>query len=330
MCDVHTIWCDVTVGTWPVAGHTDTMSATVADRITRIPDPQERVPVVSWPIIGLLVAGLATVIGSSAAYLSGGFPWWATILANALGSYLLFTVAHDAAHHSASSNTTLNTWLGRLSTPFFAAHAAYPVWRFIHMQHHRFTNHGTEKDPDHYTQEGPRWQLPLRWVSIDLFYLVFYLRHWGSRPAREKREELLNLGLMVAVFAAIAVTSGLWALLVVAIIPGRLNILFLAWAFDYLPHSGLHHKPEEDKLKTTRNRIGREWLMSPVLLYQNYHLVHHLHPIVPFYKYVKVWRRNEGQYLEGDPALSTVGGRPLTPEEYRRLREMEHEHDHAH
>ena len=26
--------------------------------------------------------------------------------------------------------------------------------------------------------------------------------------------------------------------------------------------------------------------MSPVLLYQNYHLVHHLHPLVPFYQYV--------------------------------------------
>jgi fatty acid desaturase len=310
------------------AGYPDAMSAGVADRIHRIPDPQEPVPLVSKPIIALLVAGLAIVLGSSAAYLSDALAWWATIPLNAIGMYLLFTVAHDAAHHSASSNTTLNTWLGRISTPFFAAHAAYPVWRFIHMQHHRFTNHDSDKDPDHYTMEGPRWQLPLRWVTIDLYYLVFYLGHWGSRPKREKREELVNLALMVAVFGAIVATSGLWALAVVALIPGRLSILFLAWAFDYLPHSGLHHKPTEDKLKTTRNRIGGEKVLSPVLLFQNYHLVHHLHPVVPFYKYVQVWRRNEATYLEGEPALSTVGGRPLTPEEYRALRTMEHDHHH--
>jgi ring-1,2-phenylacetyl-CoA epoxidase subunit PaaE len=67
-------------------------------------------------------------------------------------------------------------------------------------------------------------------------------------------------------------------------------------------------------------------LLNPLLLYQNYHLVHHLHPIIPFYRYVRVWRRNEDEYLAHDPALSTVGGRELTVEEYRRLRELREHH----
>ena len=33
------------------------------------------------------------------------------------------------------------------------------------------------------------------------------------------------------------------------------------------------------------------------MLYQNYHLVHHLHPVIPFYRYVAVWRRGEESYL---------------------------------
>ena len=32
---------------------------------------------------------------------------------------------------------------------------------------------------------------------------------------------------------------------------------------------------------TTRVRVGLEWLMTPMMLFQNYHLVHHLHPAVP-------------------------------------------------
>ena len=75
-------------------------------------------------------------------------------------------------------------------------------------------------------------------------------------------------------------------------------------------------------MKTTRNRIGWELLLTPALLYQNYHLVHHLHPLVPFYRYLTVWRRNEPRYLEGGPALSTARGRELTVDEYRAIREL--------
>ena len=36
----------------------------------------------------------------------------------------------------------------------------------------------------------------------------------------------------------------------------------------------------------------------------------------------EVWRRSEDHYLANEPALSTVGGRPLTVDEYRRLRDL--------
>jgi ring-1,2-phenylacetyl-CoA epoxidase subunit PaaE len=245
------------------------------------------------------------------------------IAVTAIAAYLLFTVSHDAAHHSASAHDALNLWVGRIATPFFAPQASFAVWRFIHMQHHRFTNHSDDgKDPDAYTMRGPRWQRPLRWATIDLAYIGFYLKHIGSRPRAEKQEYAVQMLLLVAaVSAAIATGHGVDMLLFV-LLPQRLGIVWLAFAFDYLPHHGLHHRPTEDKLKTTRNRIGGERLLSPLMLYQNYHLVHHLHPLVPFYRYIAVWRRNEDAYLQGDPALSTVRGRPLTADEYRRLRHL--------
>ncbi len=245
---------------------------------------------------------------------------------NAVAGYMLFTVAHDAGHHSASNRKWLNDLMGRLATPLFALHAAFPVWRFVHMQHHRFTNHDDGDDPDHYTLRGPGWQKPLRWLSIDYHYVVFYLPKLRSRPRAEQVEGVALLLAGIAVPIVLIATGNVVTWLVLLFIPSRLAILFLAWAFDYLPHNGLHHKPTEDRLKTTRNRIGMERVMSPVLLYQNYHLVHHLHPVVPFYKYIQVWRRNEGQYLDADPALSTVGGREITPDEYRRMRELVDEH----
>ena len=290
--------------------------------VTRIPDPAEPVPAVAWPTVALLVVGLALWFGSVAALLSGLWPWPVSTLISAVASYVLFTVAHDAAHHSTSSNQQLNRWIGRLAVPFFAPHAGMSTWRYIHMQHHRFTNHDDGNDPDHYTMRGPAWQRPLRWITVDLFYMVFYVPRLASRPRAEKIE-LFTQWAVVITLSVLAVVNGYgFELLVLYFLPCRIAILFLGWAFDYLPHNGLHHTPTEDKLKTTRNRVGGERWLSPVLLYQNYHLVHHLHPLVPFYRYIKVWRRNERTYLNGDPALSTVGGRELTIEEYAQLREL--------
>jgi fatty acid desaturase len=294
--------------------------------VKRIPNPAEAVPVIALPTLGLLIAGLALWTASTVLYLAGSLPWEPVIVVNAVASYMLFTVAHDAGHHSASRVPWLNDLMGRFATPLFALHAAFPVWRFIHMQHHRFTNHADGEDPDHYTMRGPGWQRPLRWLTVDYQYVVFYLPKLRSRPAREQAEAIVFLLLGIGVPVAMIATGNVVAWLVILYVPSRLAVIFLAWAFDYLPHHGLHHRPTEDRLKTTRNRIGLERVVSPVMLYQNYHLVHHLHPIVPFYRYIAVWRRNESAYLDGDPALSTVRGRAITADEYRRMRELVADH----
>ncbi|MBA2347821.1 MAG: fatty acid desaturase [Solirubrobacterales bacterium] len=305
------------------------MSTAAASPVTvsRIPNPAEPVPRVATPTLTLLVAGFALWGVTVALYLSGSLAWWLTIPLLGVAGYLHFTVAHDAGHNSASSVQWVNDLMGRLSTPLFALHAAFPVWRFIHMQHHRFTNHDDGSDPDAYTMRGPAWQRPLRWLTIDYHYVVFFLPKLAKRKRKEQVEAVAFLLLAIAIPVALIATGNVVTWLVVMFLPSRLAILWLAYAFDYLPHHGLHHTPSEDRMKGTRNRIGGERWASLAMLYQNYHLVHHLHPVVPFYRYIAVWRKNEEHYLEGDPALSTLGGRELTTDEYRRLRELA-EHDH--
>ena len=296
-------------------------------RIRTIPDPQEPVPLINWPTVLLLVGGITVFLVSSALALTGVWPLWPSVILNTIASFVLFTVSHEASHHSASSSGRLNSWLGRLATPFFAPHAGFRMWRFIHMQHHRFTNHADGSDPDHYTHRGARWTQPLRWLTIDLWYIVFYVPKIRTRPRGEIVEALITWTVLLTIGITAVVTGHLIELLVLYFLPIRISIMFLGWAFDYLPHNELKATPQEDRFRTTRNRIGLERLLSPLLLYQNYHLVHHLHPVVPFYRYIAVWRRNEDAYLEHDPALSDVRGRALTVEEYRRLRELQ-EHDH--
>jgi ring-1,2-phenylacetyl-CoA epoxidase subunit PaaE len=273
-----------------------------------------------------MVSALALFAGSTAAAVAGAGPWPISVVFNAIAIYMLFTVAHDAAHHSASSEGALNRWMGRLSIPFLSPAFGFGAFRFIHMQHHRFTNHDDGRDPDHYTMEGPGWQRPLRFLTLDLHYLRFYMPRIGSRPRAEKVEIAIQLIVFAALCLWLVATGSFWEFALLYLVPQRIAIAYLAWAFDYLPHSSLHSKPTEDRLKTTRNRIGGERWISPLLLYQNYHLVHHLHPVVPFYRYIQVWRRNERAYLDGDPALSTLRGRPITVDEYRAMRKLVDDH----
>src|SRR4051795_7902766 len=119
--------------------------------VRRIPDPDEPVPFVAVPTLVLLVSGVALWVASTALYVDGSLVVWGTLAVNTLAGYLLFTVAHDAAHHSASNVKWLNDLMGRVATPFFALQAGFPVWRLIHIQHHRFTNQDDGADPDGYT-----------------------------------------------------------------------------------------------------------------------------------------------------------------------------------
>ena len=248
------------------------------------------------------------------------------MILNAIAAFVLFTVSHEASHHSASCDGRINTWLGRLSTPFFAPHAGFRMWRFIHMQHHRFTNHADGSDPDHFTHRGARWTAAAALADDRPLVHRLLPPEDAHAAARGDPRGARHVGVLIAI-AVLAIVNGLGVeLLLLYFLPIRIAVFVLGWAFDYLPAQRADGDPRGGPVPRDAqpHRAGASAL--PLLLYQNYHLVHHLHPVVPFYRYIAVWRRSEEAYLAHDPALSDVRGRPLTVDEYRRLRELQEHH----
>nr|WP_179519570.1 fatty acid desaturase [Nocardioides perillae] len=286
-----------------------------------MPDPGERVPGLAWPTVALYVAALVLFVAEVALFLAGASPW-VTVPMGAVVTFAMFSVMHESIHHAVSTHTRLNDAFGLLSTPLVAPYASFSMLKFIHVEHHRNTNEAKDTDPDAWTSEGPWWQLPFRWATIDVWYVVFYLRRWRRRPTGEVVGGALTLAGFAALVAAAAVTGHLAALTVLVLLPQRIGLTVLAWWFDYLPHHGLGVTQREDRYRATRVRVGGEKVLTPLFVYQNYHLVHHLHPSIPFYRYVRAWRRNEAAYLDRDAAISTWFGRSLTAEEYRTWRRL--------
>jgi phenylacetate-CoA oxygenase/reductase PaaK subunit len=286
-----------------------------------LPDPGEAVPKLSWPIVGIFTAALVLFATSSWAALGDHAPRPVTIALNAAAIFVMFTVLHDASHYSISRARWVNGVFGRAAMLFVSPLVAFPAFGFIHIEHHRHTN-DDDHDPDHFASHGPWWQLPFRFAAMDIPYIVFYARNLDRRPRAEVAETAALIILSAGVIATTLVTGSFWLLAVVYLIPQRVATFVLAWWFDWLPHHGLDETQNENRYRATRTRVGMEWLLTPLMLSQNYHLVHHLHPSIPFYRYVTAWRRNEEAYLERDPAIATAFGRSLNPDEFRRWKEL--------
>jgi ferredoxin-NADP reductase/fatty acid desaturase len=289
-----------------------------------VPDPRIPLPQAAIPTVVLFVVSLVVWAGATWLVLAAHASAWLTVPLHALVTFTMFTVVHECVHHAAGRQTWINELLGRLAMPFVGVYFTFPVFRFVHIEHHRNTNENLRDDPDMWSSHGPNWQLPLRWATLEASYVVFYLRALRRRPIRESATQFAVL-LAIAGATAWSIWQGYgWQIAAIVFIPQRVGQTVLGWWFDWLPHHDLKATAALDNYGATRNRIGMEWLFSPVMLYQNYHSVHHLHPAIPFYRYVQAWRRNTAVYLERNVPLATMWGRELTRSEYLAWRGLTH------
>lgn len=294
-------------------------AATASQRV--LPDPGEQIPTLSWPIVGIFTCAITIFSISTWAALTDALPAIATIAASSAAIFVLFTVLHDASHYSISSHRWVNVAFGRVAMLFVSPLISFKSFAFIHIEHHRNTN-DAEFDPDHFVSAAPWWQLPFRFPAMDLPYIGLLVRNLSKRPRAELLETAVLMTLSVAVIVWAGFAGHLWTLALIYLIPERIGMFVLAWWFDWLPHHDLEDTQRENRYRATRNRVGSEWILTPLLLSQNYHLVHHLHPSIPFHRYVAAWRRNEAAYLERDSAISTVFGQQLDAAQYHEWKRL--------
>jgi fatty acid desaturase len=274
----------------------------------------------AWPTLTLGVAcavlwAISFWAGSVRALPAGVCLGGASVLA-----YVSYIAMHDAAHGGVSRRRWVNGAIGRLCLLPLSPLLSFPAFRYLHLLHHAATNEPS-RDPDLWASSARRWSLPLRFASMDLGYYAFYLRRLRQRPPREVAE---TLGTVVVAMLGLglALRAGWgWNVLVFWILPGRIAMFVLAWLLDYLPHHPHLIRQRDHAYRATRIRVGMEAWLSPLMLWQNYHLVHHLYPRAPFWMTVRIWRENERWHLQQGPVLVSVSGKPLDEHDYWRLRQ---------
>ena len=269
-------------------------------------------PKLAWPTVTLLGAAFVIFGVSTYAHITGRLPLGWAIFFNAVASYMAFPAAHEATHSAVCSNRKVNDLAGRVSMLLLEPGPFFPVFRFIHMQHHRFTNDPV-KDPDVYSGTGPKWLLPFKWLTLDFIYFKNYLAPdvFNKRPKKERFEFYFAVFFVITVITGMTLAGWLQYYLLLFFIPTRISKFFIIIAFDFLPHYPHESYAKEEPYRCTSNRVGFEWLLTPIFFYQNYHLVHHLYPAIPFYRYLKIWNARKHYHEAQNPAI--VDTFSLTP-----------------
>jgi beta-carotene hydroxylase len=246
-----------------------------------------RAPRLAVPTTLIFVVVIIAMLVTWYSALNGFIELWVGSIINGLLSYGLFSVIHDGAHRSLSSNSLLNEGIGSVALVFLFPYAPMSLLRWVHNQHHIHAN--GPQDPDIFEHESPWWQVPLRWTFFDGYYIYYFLKHGKKVMKKHARSLIIFYSLLLVVFTLSLIAGFGYELLMLWFIPTRIALFLIAVVFVILPHHPAIVSQEEDPYMATTMRMGWEWLLTPLLVYQNYHLIHHLYPTIPFYKMHDIW-----------------------------------------
>jgi beta-carotene hydroxylase len=255
---------------------------------------------VSMPTVALTVVLFVAAAANYIAGFMGLVPLWMGAVVNSIVGYYSFSVIHDAIHRSIAKSSKLNDFIGYFGLVILIPYVNLRLFRWAHILHHRFAN--GERDPDTFF-DGPVWSLPFRWMFVDFYYLVFSLRNKNSISGPALNSTFRRLAVFLAVLGFLTYQGYGMQVLMLWFVPSRIMFMTMGFTFFWLPHVPHDVTQEEDFIRATTVRNGFEGLMNVVLQYQNYHLIHHMYPMTPFYNNYRVYKLIEPELKKHEMAI---------------------------
>ena len=276
-----------------------------------IADADRATQPVAWPTILLFAVFCSVAALVSYAALIERLPLWVAFCVNAATFYGLAHVNHEAFHrnicYSGPLQWRLNDAFGRFVS--FIFFFSFPAFRAVHLAHHAHTN-DPEKDAD-------MWVARKNPIAVALTCATLLARYEVQMWRLAKRNLLSRTTLVVfylerlvaAGFVALAFASGFGVeILILWVGPALANLPVIAFFFAYTVH---HPHTERGEAVAASNIILTHPLLQPAFTalyaFQNYHLVHHMNPRIPFYNYGKAFRQLRSELSEKGAIIKQVG-----------------------
>ena len=252
---------------------------------------------VAWPTVLLalgIVAAFALVCTLGTMRI---IPLWLGLILNTFILYASQTPLHEACHGNIPGKDSRYLWLNHLvgyACGSILLHE-YKAFRYMHLAHHRDTNN-EEIDPDHWVAVQGPFKVFWRCMTIVFWYHRYFWRHIAFHPHIPGMRSLaIHIMVMYAIYYGLALglsLMGYWReVLMLWIFPHILASALIIYFFAYLTHAPheVHERYRDTNVFWFRGRV-LEPVVNWLYLFQNFHLIHHLFPRVPFYLYPKAFR----------------------------------------
>lgn len=246
------------------------------------------------PTLLMFCVAVGMVILSTCGYWCWEWPHWCCFSINVIALHMVGTVIHDASHNAAHRDRVINAMLGHGSALMLGF--AFPVFTRVHIQHHVHVN-DPDNDPDHFVSTGgPLWLIAARFFYHEVYF--FKRRLWR----KYELWEWFFSRLFVATIVYFACQHGfLGYILNFWFSPALVVGLALGLFFDYLPH-----RPFQERDRWKNARVYPSPILNILILGQNYHLIHHLWPSIPWYHYQTAYRATQ-PLLDEKGCYQTLG-----------------------
>ncbi|WP_337103044.1 fatty acid desaturase family protein [Paenibacillus sp. YIM B09110] len=254
------------------------------------------------------------IVLGTLAYYSWG-TWWAIPAFLAYGTFYCNTGDsrwHEAGHGTAFKTSWMNEFVYQIAS--FLVLRPATKWRWSHTRHHTDT-YIVGLDPEIAQPRPPVWRV----ILMEYFHLAvgpmdivrIFRMAFGSLsdeeksyiPASEHRRTFWESRVYVLIFAAIIAACLYFG----SILPAMFLVLpafygpWLMLSFGLCQHLGLHEDVLDHRLNT------RTIYMNPVFRFlywnMNYHIEHHMFPMVPYHALPKLHEEMKGDMPE--PCKST-------------------------
>lgn len=230
--------------------------------------------------------------------------WVLMGLSALLGSQLhaLTVLQHDCGHRSAYPSAAANRRVGRLLAWF--VFMPFTTFTELHRRHHGFLGDPAQDPDEWFYERGPRWLFVRECLFMPRF-IVLSLQRLPAGPRRQVVAELAFNAVTHAGLAAALAWFGAWTLLVFAHL---LPMLWLAVVFnpisrgyEHLPMATL--APDDPRRADLRHNTISVTGRVMGLLWANigYHVEHHLHARVPFFRLPALHRLMAGKAYRTAP-----------------------------
>ena len=268
----------------------------------------------TWLLIVLIYGGwLAVVLLVHAGHLS---MLAATPLLIVLCAWHM-SLQHELLHGHPTRSARINKLLGSIP---LAIWYPYDIYRDTHFAHHRDENLTVPQvDPESNYVLPEQWINASRWqralwrmrkrfvgrlivgppLSVVMMFVGTFAE-WRRGDTRYLSTWIIHALLVTAVLVSLQLFAGIaWWYYLLAVTWPALSLAMIRSLYE-------HRVARDPKHRTVINEAG--WLMRLLYLNNNYHLVHHDLPHLPWYQLPRVYRMRRDEYAAKNGGFVIRGG----------------------